>query len=78
MESGCPFEADQKHAETIIRRNRSIQFVTSLKFSMSKESKEEVRDKTDDSVEKRKLRTLGMKEQLLVGQILSPAETSRV
>ena len=35
-----------------------------------------MRDKTDDSVEKRKLEKLGMKEQPL-GQILSPAETTR-
>ena len=36
-----------------------------------------MRDKTDDSVEKRKLGKLGMKEQPLIGQILSPAETTR-
>ena len=36
-----------------------------------------VRDKTDDIVEKRKLEKLGMKEQTLIGQILSPAETTR-
>ena len=51
--------------------------MTSLKIHMPKESKEEVRDKTDDIVEKRKLGKLGMKEQPLVGQILSPAETTR-
>ena len=51
--------------------------MTSLKIPMSKESKEEVRDKTDDIVEKRKLGKLGMKEQPLIGQILSPAETTR-
>ena len=44
---------------------------------MSKENKEEVRDKTDDIVEKRKLGKLGMKEQPLIGQILSPVETTR-
>ena len=44
---------------------------------MSKENKEEVRDKTDDIVEKRELRKLGMKEPPLVGQILSPVETTR-
>ena len=43
---------------------------------MSKERKDGVRDKTDDIVEKRKLGKLGMKEQPLVGQILSPAETT--
>ena len=43
---------------------------------MSKESKEEVRDKTDDIVEERKLGKLGMKEQPLIGQILSPAGTT--
>ena len=44
---------------------------------MSKENKEEVRDKTDDIVEKRKLKKLGMKEQPLVGQILNRIETTR-
>ena len=38
---------------------------------MSKESKEEVRDKTDDIVEERKLGKLGMKEQPSIGLILS-------
>ena len=41
---------------------------------MSEESKDGVRDKTDDIVEKRKFGKLGMKEQTLIGQILSPAE----
>ena len=36
-----------------------------------------MRDKTDDIVEKRKLGKLGMKEQPLIGQILSPVETTR-
>ena len=62
--------ADQKHAEAIIRETGASN-LTSLKISMSKESKEDVRDKTDDIVEKRKLGKLGMKEQPLVGQILS-------
>ena len=45
---------------------------------MSKESKDEVRDKTDDIVERRKLGKLGMKEeQPMIGQILSPVETTR-
>ena len=44
---------------------------------MSKENKEEVRDKTDDIVEERKLGKLDMKEQPLIGQILSPVETTR-
>ena len=44
---------------------------------MYKENKEDVRDKTDDIVEKRKLGKLGMKEQPLIGQILSPVETTR-
>ena len=52
-------------------------FLTSLKIPMSKENKEEVRDKTDDIVEKRKLGKLGMKEQPLIGQILNPIETTR-
>ena len=51
--------------------------LTSLKIPMSKENKEEARDKTDDIVEKRKLGKLGMKEQPLVGQILNPVETTR-
>ena len=36
-----------------------------------------MRDKTDDIVEKRKLGKSGMKEQPLIRQILSPAETTR-
>ena len=44
---------------------------------MSRESKDGVRDRTDDVVEKRKLGKLGMKEPPLIGQILSPAETTR-
>ena len=51
--------------------------LTSLKITMSKENKEEVRDKTDDIVEKRNLGKLDMKEQPLIGQILSPVETTR-
>ena len=43
--------------------------LTSLKVSMSKESKGGVRDKPDDFGETRKLGKLGMKEQPLVGQI---------
>ena len=44
---------------------------------MSKENKEEVRNKTDDIVEKRKFGKLGMKEQPLIGQILNLVETTR-
>ena len=51
--------------------------MTPLKVPMSKESKDGVRDTTDDIMEKRELGKLGMKEQHLVGQILSPAETTR-
>ena len=36
-----------------------------------------MRDKTDDIVEKRKLGKSGVKEQPLIGQILSPVETTR-
>ena len=43
---------------------------------MSKENKEDVRDKTDDIVEERKLGKSGIKEQPLIGQILSPVETT--
>ena len=51
--------------------------MTSLQIPMSKVSKEDVRDKTDDIVEKRKLGKLCKKEQPLIGQILSPVETTR-
>ena len=44
---------------------------------MFRESKAGVRVKTDDNVERRKLGKLGMQEQPLIGQILSPAETAR-
>ena len=44
--------------------------MTPLKISMSKEGKEEVRNKTDDIMEKER-------ERPLIGQILSPAETTR-
>ena len=60
MESGIYDEADRKHAEAIIRETGASN-LTFLKISMSKENKEEVRDKTDDIVEKRKLGKLGMK-----------------
>ena len=73
---GISCEADRKHAKAIIRETGASN-KTSLKIRMSKESKEEVRDKTDDAVEKRMLEQLGMKEQPLIGQILSPAETTR-
>ena len=73
---GISYEADQKHAEAIVRETGASN-LTSLKISMSKENKEEVRDKTDDIVEKRKLRKMCMKEQPLVGQILTPVETTR-
>ena len=45
-------EADQKHAEAIIRGTGASN-VTSLKIPMSKESNEDVRDKTDYIVEKK-------------------------
>ena len=73
---GIFYEADQKHAEAIVRETGASN-LTSLKITMSKENKEEMRDKTDDIVEKRKLGKLGMKEQPLVGQILSLVETTR-
>ena len=74
--AGTSYEADKKHAEAIIRETGASN-LTSLKIPMSNENKEEVRDKTDDIVEKRKLGKLGMKEQPLIGQILSPVETTR-
>ena len=69
------YEADQKHAEAIVRETGAFN-LTSFKITMSKENKE-VRDKTDDIVEKRRLGKLGMKEQPLVGQILNLVETTR-
>ena len=74
--AGISYEADKKHAEAIVRGTGASN-LTSLKIPMSKENKEEVRDRTDDIVEKRKLGKLGMKEQPLVGQMLSPVETTR-
>ena len=65
---GISYEADQKHAEAIMRETGASN-LTSLKVTMSKESKGGVRDKTDDIEEKRKLGKVGMKEQPLVGQI---------
>ena len=52
------YEADKKHAEAIIRETGASN-LTSLKSPMSKVNKEEVRDKTDDTVEKRKLGKVG-------------------
>ena len=43
--------------------------LTSFKIPMPEEKKEEVRGKTDDIVEDRKLGKLGMKEQPKIGQI---------
>ena len=73
---GISNEADQKHADAIIRETGASN-LTSLNIPMSKEIKKDVRDKKDDIVEKRKFGKLSMKEQPLVGQILSPAETAR-
>ena len=72
---GISYEADQKHAEAIIRETGPSN-LTLLKIPMSKESKEEVRNRTDDIMEKRKLGKLGVKEQPFFGQTLSPAETT--
>ena len=69
---GISCEADRKHAKAIIRETGASN-LTSLKIHMSKESKEEVRDKTDDIVVKTKL---GMMEQPLIGQALSLAEST--
>ena len=57
-------------------RNRNIQFDI-FENPMSKENKEEMRNKTDDIVERRKLGMFGVKEQPLIGQILSPVENTR-
>ena len=73
---GISYEADQKHAEAIVRETGASN-LTSLKISMSKENKEEVRDKTDDIVERRNLGKMCMKGEPLVGQILIPVETTR-
>ena len=51
---GISWEADQKHAEAIMRKTGASN-LTPLKVSMSKESKGGVRDKTDDIGETRKL-----------------------
>ena len=75
-EVGISYEADRKHAEAIIRETGASN-LTSLKIPMSKKNKVEVRDRTDDIVEKRKLGKLRMKEQSLIGQILSPPGTTR-
>ena len=60
---GTSYEADQKHAGAIIRETGASN-LTPLKITMSKESKDGVRDKTEDNVEKRKLGKLGMKEHV--------------
>ena len=73
---GISCEADRKHAEAIIRVTGTSN-LTSLEIPMSKENKEEVRDKKDDFVEKRKLEKLGMNELPLIGQILNLVETTR-
>ena len=73
---GISCETDQKHAEAIVCETGASN-LTSLNIPMSKENKEEVRDKTDDIVEKRKLGKCDMKEQPLFGQILNPVETTR-
>ena len=49
---GISYEADWKHAEAVIRETGASN-LTPLKIIMSNESKEEVRDKTDDIVELR-------------------------
>ena len=73
---GISHEKDRKHSEAIIRETGASN-LTSLIIPMSKESKEVVRDRTDDIVKKRKLGKLGMQEQPLIGEILTPAETTR-
>ena len=45
--AGISYEADQKHAEAIVRETGASN-LTSFQIPMSKENKEEVRDKTDD------------------------------
>ena len=52
---GISFEADPKHAEGIIRETGASN-LTFLKITMNHE---EVRDKTDDIVEKRKIGKVG-------------------
>ena len=59
---GTSYDADQKHAGAIIRETGASN-LTLLKIPMSKESKDGVRDKTEDIVEKRKLGKLGMKQR---------------
>ena len=69
------YEADQKHAEAKVRETGASN-LTSLKIPMSKENKEEVRDKNRHFGEE-KLGKLGMEEQPLVGQTLSLVETTQ-
>ena len=55
---GKSCEEYRKPAEAIIRETGSSN-LTSLRITTSKESKEEVRDKTDDIVERTKLGRVG-------------------
>ena len=55
---GISYEADQKNAEAIVRETGASN-LTSLKIPISKENEEEVRDKTDDIVERRKIGKVG-------------------
>ena len=76
MESGYPLkQTGNTQKQSSAQQEHPIRHLR--KSPMSKESKEGVRDKTDDIVEKRKLGKLGMKEQPLIGQVLSPAEPTR-
>ena len=56
---GISYEADHKHAEAIIHET-GASTLKSLKVHMFKESKDSVRDRTNDIVKKRKL---GVEEQ---------------
>ena len=55
---GISCEADKKHAEAIIRATGASN-LTSLKITISEESRDGVRDKTDDIVEKTKVGKVG-------------------
>ena len=74
MESGYPVKQTRNMQKQSSAKQEHPN-LTSLKIPIYNESKEEARDKTDDVVERKKLGKLGMKEQPLIGQILSPVET---
>ena len=75
-EVGISYEADRKHAEANIRETGASN-LTSLKIPMFKESKEEVRNKTNDLMEKEKVGKFGREGTTIDRTDLEPAETTR-